>query len=247
MTSPLRVLLVDDHPATREGLRSAIEAQPDLCVAGEAATWKESRHLAADLRPDVMVLDLNLPDGNGWMLLDELKAAGKLPPTLVLSVCDEQIYARRLLRAGATGYLMKDEPMETILRAIREVRQGRIVASAPISTALISEALGTVDEAAPSEGSGANIGGLSDRELQIFALFGQGLRNKEIAARLRLSEKTVSTYKVRLMFKLDVRTTPALIEHYRQWSATGGSSPSASSSVTPPSAVTDGGGDPRNA
>lgn len=225
MTAPLRILLVDDHPATREGLRSAIEVQPDLSIAGEAATWKAARHLAEELRPDVMVLDLNLPDGNGWTLLDELKAAGTLPPTLVLSVCDEQIYARRLLRAGATGYLMKDEPMETILRAIRDVRQGRIVASSSVSTALISEALGTTDEVAASEGPASNVGGLSDRELQIFALFGQGLRNKEIAARLRLSEKTVSTYKVRLMGKLDVRTTPALMEHYRQWNATGGNGP----------------------
>lgn len=221
MTTPLRILLVDDHPATREGLRSAIEVQPDLRVAGEAATWRAALHLAEDLRPDVMVLDLNLPDGNGWTLLEELKAAGLLPPTLVLSVCDEQIYARRLLRAGATGYLMKDEPMETILRAIREVRQGRIVASASISTALMSEALGTAEEAAASDGTASNVGGLSDRELQIFALFGEGLRNKEIAARLRLSEKTVSTYKVRLMSKLGVRTTPTLIEHYRRWNTAG--------------------------
>ena len=221
MTAPLNVFLVDDHPTTREGLRAAIVAQPDLRVVGEAATWKSARRLAEELQPDVMVLDLNLPDGNGWTLLEELKAAGALPPTLVLSVCDEQIYARRLLRAGATGYLMKDEPMETILRAIRDVHHRRIVASASISTALMAEALGTAEDAATSEATASDVAGLSDRELQIFALLGQGLRNKEIAVRLRLSEKTVSTYKVRLMGKLDVRTTPALVEHHRRWSATG--------------------------
>lgn len=221
MTTPLNVFLVDDHPTTREGLRAAIVAQPDLRVAGEAATWKSARQLAEDLRPDVMVLDLNLPDGNGWTLLEELKSARALPPTLVLSVCDEQIYARRLLRAGATGYLMKDEPMETILRAIRDVHHKRIVASASISTALMAEALGTAEDTVTNEATTSNFAGLSDRELQIFALLGQGLRNKEIAARLRLSEKTVSTYKVRLMGKLDVRTTPALVEHHRRWSANG--------------------------
>jgi DNA-binding NarL/FixJ family response regulator len=245
MTTPLSVLVVDDHPAMREGLRSAIAAQPDLCVAGEAATWKSARQLAEELRPDVMVLDLNLPDGSGWTLLDDLKAAGALPPTLVLSVCDEQVYARRLLRSGASGYLMKDEPMETILRAIRDIHRKQLVASASVSTALISEALGTTAGAAASEGTASNVSGLSDRELQIFSLFGQGLRNKEIAARLRLSEKTVSTYKMRLMDKIDLRSTPDLIEHYRQWSATGASSPTAS--ATPSSAVTDGGSVQQNA
>jgi DNA-binding NarL/FixJ family response regulator len=181
-----------------------------------------------------MVLDLNLPDGNGWTLVEQLKAAAALPPTLVLSVCDEQLYARRLMRAGAGGYLMKDEPMETILRAIREVRAGRIVASVSITNALLSEALGTDDDESASPADDGNLAELSDRELQIFALLGSGLRNKEIAARLRLSEKTVATYKVRLMAKLDVRTTPALIEHYRRWSVTGESSPTAK--AAPPSA-----------
>lgn len=221
MKTSLSVYLVDDHPATREGLRAAIAGEPDLCVVGEASTWKAARRFAVELRPDVMVLDLNLPDGNGWTLIEQLKAAQSLPPTLVLSVCDEQLYARRLLRAGASGYLMKDEPMPMILRAIRDVHQGRMVASASITTALMSEALGTAEEPPAIDTGSSHVAGLSDRELQIFTLLGQGLRNKEIAARLRLSEKTVATYKVRLMAKLGVRTTPALIEHFQRWSAAG--------------------------
>jgi DNA-binding NarL/FixJ family response regulator len=224
MKTPLSVYLVDDHPATREGLRAAIAGEPDLCVVGEASTWKAARRFAVEFPPDVMVLDLNLPDGNGWTLIEQLKAAHSLPPTLVLSVCDEQLYARRLMRAGAAGYLMKDEPMAVILRAIRDVHQGRMVASASIATALMSEALGTAEESSAIDHGSSHVAGLSDRELQIFALLGQGLRNKEIAARLSLSEKTVATYKVRLMSKLSVRTTPALIEHYRCWS-TGESGP----------------------
>jgi DNA-binding NarL/FixJ family response regulator len=214
MNAPLRVLIVDDHPLTRDGLRSAITAQAGLQVSGEAATWHDALRLAQELRPDVMVLDLNLPDGNGWSLIDRLKAAQALPPTLVLSVCDEQIYARRLLRSGALGYLMKDEPGATILQAIRDVARGQRVTSPTLAEQLRQESPGDPEEPIPAEPADG-LGELSDRELQLFALLGQGERNKEIAGRLRLSEKTVSTYKVRLLKKLGVKTTPELMERYR--------------------------------
>lgn len=215
MTAPLSVFIVDDHPATREGLRLAIAPQSDLKVVGEAATWHDALRLAQALRPDVMVLDLNLPDGNGWTLIDQLKAAQALPATLVLSVCEEEIYARRLLRSGARGYLMKDEPLASILQAIRDVARGKLVASPEMTNQLMQEALGGHNEPVPAEQSGG-LGELSDRELQIFALLGRGERNKEIAGRLLLSEKTVATYKVRLLKKLGVSTTPELIERYRK-------------------------------
>ena len=214
MTLPLRVLIVDDHPLTRDGLRNAITAQADLQVAGEAATWQSALQLARELRPDVMVLDLNLPDGNGWSLIEQLKATHALPPTLVLSVCDEQIYARRLLRSGAIGYLMKDEPGAIILQAIRDVARGVRVTSPTLAAQLLQEELGDPEEPAPAD-SAVGLGELSDREMQLFALLGRGERNKEIAARLRLSEKTVSTYKVRLLKKLGVKTTPELMERFR--------------------------------
>lgn len=212
MSAPLRVLIVDDHPLTRDGLRGAIAAQADLEVVGEAATWQTALRLAQELRPAVMVLDLNLPDGNGWSLIDQLKAAAALPPTLVLSVCDEQIYARRLLRSGALGYLMKDEPGAIILQAIRDVAQGRRVTSMPLAQKLAEEAFD--DRAESAAESGSALEDLSDREIQLFALLGQGERNKAIAARLGLSAKTVSTYKVRLFRKLGVKTTPELIARF---------------------------------
>jgi len=216
MSASLQILLVDDHPATRDGLRAAINAHAGLRVAGEAATWHEALHLAQELQPDVMVLDLNLPDGNGWTLIEQLKSTKSLPNTLVLSVCDEQIYARRLLRAGARGYLMKDEPLAIILQAIRTVARGQRVASQTLMNQLVQEALGSPDEPIQAEPAGG-VAELSDRELQIFALLGKGERNKEVAAHLGLSEKTVSTYKVRLLKKLGVSTTPQLMECYRTW------------------------------
>jgi DNA-binding NarL/FixJ family response regulator len=219
MSAPLKILIVDDHPATRDGLRIAIVAQPDLQIAGEAATWQTAFRLAQELRPDVMVLDLNLPDGNGWTLIEQLKSTKNLPNTLVLSVCDEQIYARRLLRAGARGYLMKDEPLAIILQAIRDIARGELVASPALTKQLLQEAIGWAEEPIKTE-STSSIGELSDRELQIFALLGNGDRNKEVAAHLGLSEKTVATYKVRLLKKLGVRTTPQLMERYRTWGTT---------------------------
>jgi DNA-binding NarL/FixJ family response regulator len=204
------VLLVEDHQAFREGLRDAINGQAGLRVVGESATWRGALPLALALAPDVIVLDLNLADGTGWTLLEELRAQDALPPTLVLSVGDEAMYARRLLRAGARGYLMKEEPVERILHGIREVHAGRLAASAALTSQLMAEALAQ-PEAVPVADFSAAASLLSDRELQVFTLLGENTSNREVAERLHLSEKTVHTYKTRLMAKLGVGTTPELV------------------------------------
>lgn len=211
MNQPIRILLVDDHASLRNGLRNAIVEHADLAVVGEAATWHAARTAIEALRPDVLVLDLNLPDGNGWTLLEQLRTQGALPPTLVLSACDETTYAQRLLRAGARGYLMKDEPLSRIIEAIRLVHKGILVASPSITNTLMHSALALSDPATP----GTGLASLSDRELQIYTLLGQGLRNKEIAERLSVGAKTVSTYKARLMEKLGTTTTIELLDFYR--------------------------------
>jgi len=213
--APIRILLVDDHASLRNGLRNAIAGHADLSVVGEAATWREALDRTLALRPDVLVLDLNLPDGNGWTLLEQLRTHQMLPPTLILSACDEHTYARRLLRSGARGYLMKDEPLSRVIEAIRQVHQGIFVASPAITSELIQTALAQPVSNSQEISANPEISSLSDRELQIFTLLGQGWRNKEIAVRLGLGDKTVSTYKARLMEKLAITTTMELLARCR--------------------------------
>lgn len=200
--SPGQIFVVDDHPLTRKGLCEAIRAEPDLEVCGEAAGYEEALRSLRAKPAEVLVLDLNLKDGSGWTLLQQLQAEKHLPPTLVLSVCDEEVYAPRLIEAGARGYLMKDEPIAAVLAAIRKILAGHVAVSDKIASRLIQ----------PSGKSSAQaLDDLSDRELQVYEMLCQRLGNKDIAARLGISHKTIGTYKARLMEKLGVRTTPELL------------------------------------
>ncbi len=202
-----RVLLVDDHPLTRKGLSEAIVGEADLEVCGEAEEWRTACALMESLRPDIVMLDLNLKDGNGWDLLKHVGGDPAAPPVLVLSVCDEDVFAARLLRAGAKGYLMKDAPIAKVLEAVRKVLAGHIAVSDAVASRLIQFV---------ANGSGktdrySGLGELSDREVQVLDYLRQGMGNREIAERLGVSDKTIGTYKSRLMEKLGVRTTPALV------------------------------------
>ena len=203
-----RILVVDDHPLIRSGLCEAINAESELLVCGEAESCKAAYEAILRLQPDLMVLDLNLIDGNGWNFLEQLRSENHLPPTLVLSVCDEKLYAPRLLRSGAQGYLMKDEPVSIVINAIRKILNGYVAVSENIASALIMNA--TTSGATVSTACGMDQ--LSNRELQVCELLKQGMNNKTIADRLGISQKTIGTYKARLMEKLGVRTTHELIE-----------------------------------
>jgi DNA-binding NarL/FixJ family response regulator len=202
-----RVLLVDDHPLTRKGLAEAIGGEADLEVCGEAEEWRVALTLMESARPDVVMLDLNLKDGSGWDLLKQLDSDPASPPVLVLSVCDEEVFAARLLRSGAMGYLMKDAPIAKVLEAVRKVLAGHIA----VSDAVASHLMQLVTAGACKADRSCGLGGLSDRELQVLDYLRQGMGNREIAERLGVSDKTIGTYKSRLMEKLGVRTTPALI------------------------------------
>ena len=201
-TEPKKILVVDDHPLTRKGLCDAIQAQTDLNLCGEAESIAEATAAIRSTSPDLVVLDLNLKDGNGWSLIEELTKTGELPPTLVLSVSDEQIYASRLLRAGARGYLMKDSSIAEVLAAFRKILSGHIALSDDMATSLLNR------QTQPEKYS---IDALSDRELQVFEMIAKGNSNKQIAGQLSVSEKTIGTYKARLMEKLGIRTTSQLI------------------------------------
>lgn len=205
MSEPLHVFLVDDHPFVRLGLRTAIEQHPDFAVVGEADSCAAALARIPVLHPDLLVLDLNLGDGNGWTLIEQLREAKALPPTLVLSVCDEALYAERLLRAGARGYLMKNAPSERIVAALREIHSGQLVVSPAVASRFLRNRLGEEPEKAPAGNQ------LSDQELRVFDLLAEGRRNCEIAEHLGVSEKTISTVKTRLMKKLGVRTTAQLL------------------------------------
>lgn len=205
-----QILVVDDHPLIRKGLCDAINEQPDLQVCGEADSWRKALNMARTLRPDVLVLDLNLKDGNGWALLQELQATNELPPTLVLSVCDEEVYAPRMLKTGARGYLMKDTPIVEVLAAIRKILAGHLAFSDNVTSLLIQQKHDHKDAESANP-----LDVLSDRELQVYEMLGKGLGNKDIADRLGVSHKTIGTYKARLMEKMGVRTTSDLIVRTR--------------------------------
>ena len=203
-----RIFVVDDHPLTRKGLCEAIPAEPHLSMCGEAEGWHEALKKVIELKPDLMVLDLHLKDGNGWTLLEQLAKTAPVPPTLVLSFYDEQIYAQRMLKQGARGYLMKDAPITQVLDAIRKILAGHIAVSDTIASRLIQTAAqGPESEQISSE----DVTALSDRELQVFEMLRQGVSNKHIADRLGISQKTIGTYKARLMEKLGIRTSPELV------------------------------------
>jgi len=202
-----RVLVVDDHPMTRQGSCAAIDAQDDLVVCGEAEAWREALKKTISLKPDIILLDLNLKDGNGWDLLRQFAASGINTPVLIVSVCDEDIYAARLLQSGARGFLMKDAPIAKIIEAIRKVLDGHIAVSDTIASQLIHAATkGSGKMSAASE-----LALLSNRELQVYELLKAGRNNGEIAESLGISQKTIGTYKARLMEKFGVRTAPELM------------------------------------
>jgi len=204
-----RILIVDDHPVTRKGLCEVIAAESALEVCGETDAWREALEKVHAQRPDLIVLDLHLKDGHGMELLDHMQAKGPHTPVLVLSACDETIYAIRLLKSGALGYLMKTVPVAKVLEAIHKVLAGHVAVSDVIATRLIRA---TVQDGGKTRAS-ADFDVLSNLELQVAELLRLGLNNRNIAERLGVSPKTVGTYKIRLMEKLGTRTTPELLAH----------------------------------
>jgi DNA-binding NarL/FixJ family response regulator len=208
----VKILIVDDHSLVREGLRALLSSQPDFEVCGEATGITEARRLIASTEPNVVIVDLSLPDGNGIELVKELKARGDEIKVLVLSMHDESLFAERALRAGARGYLGKHEASRTVIEAVRTVLAGKLYFSARLTEQMMHRAFGvsTGLERSPLEL-------LSDREIEVFELIGQGLTVRQIAARLELSPKTVETHREHIKEKLAVKNTTELVRHAVQW------------------------------
>lgn len=207
-----QILLVDDHPVMAQGLAQLLNHEPGLHVCALAGTAAKALDLAGKLKPDLALVDISLPGANGLELIKQLQACRPGLPVLVLSMHDEALYAERALRAGARGYVMKQEPSEVVIAAIHRVLAGELHMSEAMRSRLVNRLF---DSAAAR--TGPDIARLSDRELEVFQLIGQGRGTREIAVALHLSIKTVETHRARLKQKLHARTGPELVQQAVAW------------------------------
>ena len=207
-----RVMIVDDHPVVRQGIRLMIEAEPDLTICGEAQTEQQARKLVRELKPDALVVDLSLTEGDGFNVVRDVHAHFPGIRILVLSMHDEAIYAERLLAEGASGYIMKQAATDQLITALRTVLRGERFVSESLKRSL--EARRAADGAPSSR--------LSARELQVISLIGRGLGTREIADNLSLSVKTVETHRLTIKRKLALDTNAQLVQYAIKWHGTHG-------------------------
>ena len=208
-----RVLIVDDHPAVREALAMRIGRQSDLEVCGEAADLSEALRLVADTQPDVAVVDISLKTGCGIDLIKRIKDRNDTVRMLVWSTHSESLYAERALRAGALGYINKDQATDKIVEAIRRVLEGKVYLSDAMVETMLHRTVGGGRE----EVTRSPLDALADRELEVFRLIGQGVKTAEIAERLHLSVKTIETYRDRIREKLDLSDGTELAHYATKW------------------------------
>jgi DNA-binding NarL/FixJ family response regulator len=210
-----RILIVDDHPMTRAGLVHLINHQPEMVVYGEAEDAAQALDLLASKRPDLMLIDITLPGKSGLELVKDVKAMHPDLPMLVLSMHDESLYADRVLRAGARGYITKHEGGDKLMGAIRHVLSGRIYVSESMSAHILE-----IFSGGQTGIDRSSIQKLSDREFEVFEALGEGLSSHEIAKKLHLSAKTVDAHRANIKTKLKINTTAELISFSARWAAT---------------------------
>jgi len=208
---PVRILIVDDHPSVREGLALRISLHADLEVCGEAESEEQAMTLVKQLKPDLVLVDISLKSGHGLELIKRIRAMDPAVKMLVISGFQESLYAERACRAGAMGYLNKQESSEKMIEAIRTVLNGERFLSPEISRRLISQALGSSDR------KKSPIEQLTDRELEIFRMIGEGLSTGLIANRLFLSTHTIDTHRENIKRKLSINSAAELSRAAVQW------------------------------
>jgi DNA-binding NarL/FixJ family response regulator len=207
-----RLLVVDDHPIVRQGIRALVEQQGDLKVCGEAGSYREALEAAHGERPDVAIVDISLEGSDGLELTKALRAHYPKMPILVMSMHDESLYAERVLRAGANGYLMKQEVASKVVEAVRCVLAGKVYLSERVGQRILHDTA----HPGPAEGL-SSIDRLSDRELEVYRLIGCGKKTREIAEVLGLSIKTIETYRAHIKEKLGLRNAIELVRSAAQW------------------------------
>ncbi len=207
-----KILIVDDHPIVRQGLAALINQQKDMAVCGQAADGREALEQIGRLEPDLVTIDLTLGDSGGLELIKDIKSRYPNLPMLVISIHDESLYAERVLRAGAKGYIMKQEATEKVTEAIGKVLAGQVYISECMSDRMVRSFLGgTAKNQVPA------VSALSDRELEVFRLIGQGYGTRKIAEMLHLSIKTIETYRAHIKFKLELDNAAHLLQYAVQW------------------------------
>ena len=206
------VLIVDDHPIMRGGLASLLEREDGLKVAAEAGTVREAMELIAELQPDLVLADLRLPDGSGLEMIKDALARWPGMLFLVVSMNDEKLYAERVLRAGGRGYVMKEEASDRLLEAVRRVLSGGVHVSESIKDIFVAAGTGSGPVGSPMKA-------LTDRELQVFELLGDGLSTRAMAEHLSVGVKTVETHCANIRKKLGLSDRTALNSYAVRWYA----------------------------
>jgi len=208
----IKILIVDDHPLVRQGLIGLLSTQSDFEVCGEASGIADARFQADSQKPDVAIIDLTLEDGSGIELIKYLNETHPEMKLLVLTMHDELVFAERALRAGAMGYVNKQEVSRTIVKAIREILEGKLYLSRRATERMVQLAVGSKGQQGQSP-----IERLTDRELEIFQMIGQGLTTRQIATKLGLSPKTVDAHRERIKQRLELKNVTELTKHAVQW------------------------------
>ncbi len=211
-THTTRILIVDDHPIVRQGITLLVNQEPDLMICGEADSASGALKIIEQTKPDVAIVDLSLNQSSGLELIKDLKIRYPQLQILVLSMRDESFYAERVLRAGARGYITKEEGTEKVIEGIRAILAGHVYLSERLASKMINK---WVDGG--TNRSGPLVQNLTDRELQVFELIGMGLSTREVAQKLHLSIKTIESHREHIKDKLDLSGATELLKHAIQW------------------------------
>ncbi|MFA6011129.1 MAG: response regulator transcription factor [Desulfobacteraceae bacterium] len=211
MPNQSRIFIVDDHPVFRKGLSLLINEEKDMVVCGEAEDVNEAKRAIERTSPDMVIVDITLKDKSGLELIKFLHDKDENMPVLVVSMHEESLYAERALKAGARGYIMKEEMTTNIINAIRHVLAGKIYASHTVISSLIGM------PGRKTEALSDPVTTLSDRELEVFQLIGKGYGRKEIAEILSVSVKTIGSYREYIKRKLNVKNSPDLMKRAIEW------------------------------